>query len=192
MLSIKIILYDPPGGTCLHHQGHRQEAYSSSNLAINELNDGYEDCSPGPKYNMFGTGIKTKTLSYSPSKFRRTMINEGTMKTPGPSDYNPEKKHQGTKVSFAQSERKDELSKNNNPDPAFYKGSSKQTKPKIAEYSMGAKYPSIMDDTGKNPGPGDYETLPTKTSQFLETKKSKFGTSPRFSQPNLNPGVGNY
>ena len=57
---------------------------------------------------------------------------------------------------------------------------------------MGAKYPSIMDNTGSNPGPGDYENPQTKTSQFLDTRNSKFGTSPRFSQPNLNPGVGSY
>jgi len=49
---------------------------------------------------MFGEGIKTRTISYSPSRFRRTKINEGVIETPGPLDYNPEKKFGDTKVSF--------------------------------------------------------------------------------------------
>ena len=52
---------------------------------------------------MFGEGIKTRTLSYSPSKFRRTNINEGVIKTPGPLDYNPQKNFKDTKVTFAKS-----------------------------------------------------------------------------------------
>jgi len=32
---------------------------------------------------------------------------------------------------------------------------------------MGAKYPSIMDNTTKNPGPADYDKPKTKTTQFL-------------------------
>ena len=58
---------------------------------------------------------------------------------------------------------------------------------------MGSKYPSIMEDTGKNPGPGDYETNTTVTSTLLAAKRSKFGTASRFSQPNLHvPGPGDY
>lgn len=57
---------------------------------------------------------------------------------------------------------------------------------------MGSKYPSIMDNTGQNPGPADYEKPETLTSQFLGTRKSKFGTGTRLSQPNLTPGPGDY
>ena len=86
------------------------------------------------------------------------------MKTPGPSHYNPEKNYQNVKVSFAKSQRKNEIEKNKNPDPAFYEPKNSKTKPKILQYSMGSKYPSIMDNTGSNPGPGDYEAQITKTS----------------------------
>lgn len=45
---------------------------------------------------------------------------------------------------------------------------------------MGSKYPSIMEDTGFNPGPGDYEIPKNQSSQCLSTKNSKFGTASRF------------
>lgn len=54
---------------------------------------------------------------------------------------------------------------------------------------MGSKYGSIMDDTGKNPGPGHYNNPETPFDSTLNTRNSKFGTQPRFSQPNSStPG----
>ena len=55
------------------------------------LNPGFRDDSPGPIHNTFQMGIKTRTVSYSPSKYRRTNINEGVIKTPGPDQYSPKK-----------------------------------------------------------------------------------------------------
>ena len=57
---------------------------------------------------------------------------------------------------------------------------------------MASKYPSIMDDTGCNPGPGDYNN-PEVLMASTMYRNSKFGTQPRFSHPNLNiPGPGDY
>lgn len=60
---------------------------------------------------------------------------------------------------------------------------------------MGQKYPSIMDDTNKNPGPGHYET--PRTIETLTKSKSlaetKFTTTKRFHQSHeKSPGVGSY
>lgn len=49
-----------------------------------------------------------------------------------------------------------------------------------------------MDDTGNNPGPGHYNN-PEVTLASTSGKNSKFGSQPRFSEPNLRiPGPGDY
>ena len=69
---------------------------------------------------------------------------------------------------------------NDNPDPTYYNADPNLVKSAYPNYSMGSKYPSIMEDTGSNPGPGHYNNPEITLSSTL-SKKSKFGTQPRFS-----------
>lgn len=65
-------------------------------------------------------------------------------------------------------------------------------RPKTAQYSMGHKFKSIMDEVNDYPGPADYNAV--RASQTLTKSRSNkevmFGTSSRFNQPLDHPGVG--
>lgn len=81
---------------------------------------------------------------------------------------------------------------NDNPDPTYYNANTRIVKAAYPNYSMGSKYPSIMEDTDCNPGPGHYNNPEITLSSTL-SKKSKFGTQPRFSEPNIrSPGPADY
>lgn len=179
-----------PSAPAYSLKGTGREKFASF---TNDHNHEAQSIGPGPKYNLFNQGIKTRSVSFTQGRAKRPPINDGVEKTPGPSGYNPEVNAQSSEVGFPKSSRKD-IPLNNNPGPDFYKPIEEPTYKKITTYTMGAKYPSIMDDVGKNPGPGDYQQPLTKTESFLSLKRSKFGTTKRFSQPNLQttPGVGMY
>ena len=68
-------------------------------LAFCEI-DEYQNSSPGPKYDTFGIGIKNKNKTFSIGKSNRYNINHGIEKTPGPTEYNPEKKKNEKKFTI--------------------------------------------------------------------------------------------
>ena len=75
----------------------------------------------------------------------------------------------------------------------MYRPDNNFGKEQAPEFSLGSRYPSIMDNTGNNPGPGDYENPEQLPSSQLKSKKSKFGSQKRFSEPQLTKaGVGDY
>lgn len=57
---------------------------------------------------------------------------------------------------------------------------------------MGARYGSIMDQIKPYPSPAQYETNKQTLGRCKSAKGISFTTSKRFSEPNNNPGVGNY
>lgn len=61
----------------------------------------------------------------------------------------------------------------------------------VQVFSMGEKYPSVLDDNRNTPGVGDYEI---NNNTITNNNKNKFGTSSRFiNNGKLNlPGPGDY
>lgn len=69
------------------HNSRQKVLYFFCHIVIDKLNDGYEDCSPGPVYNTTGMGIKTRAVSFTTGKGSRTNINEGVLNNPSPTHY---------------------------------------------------------------------------------------------------------
>lgn len=75
---------------------------------IDKLNDGYEDCSPGPVYNTSGMGIKTRSVSFKTGKSERTKINQGVLNNPSPTHYQNAPKNEGISITMSKTKRIDE------------------------------------------------------------------------------------
>ena len=76
-------------------------------------------------------------------------------------------------------------------DPAYYDVKYLTVNKNIHIFSLGEKYPSILNDNRKLPGVGDYQI---NRNDSNSKNNSKFGTSSRFtnnSKLNL-PGPGDY
>lgn len=102
-------------------------------------------------------GIKTRSVSFKTGKSQRTKINHGVLNNPGPTQYNNAPKHEGISITMSKTQRIDEQSKNFNPEANLYQANENFIKTTYPNYSLGSRYPSIMDDTGCVPGPGHYE-----------------------------------
>ena len=100
------------------------------------------DSSPGPVYNMHGTGIKTRALTFTTGKSQRTVINEGAPNNPSPSHYKPNHPSMVThSVSFPKNDKVVESDTIPFPDPGAYRFDPNLIKETYPNYSMGSKYP---------------------------------------------------
>jgi hypothetical protein len=111
--------------------------------------------SPGPIYNTSGLGIKQKSVSHSIGKSERTKINHWVEHTPAPTHYEPKLVAKNTQKTVPKSERPN--IQDLNPDPTWYQPEHVLSKPKVLDYSLGSRYPSIMENVNAHPGPGHYE-----------------------------------
>jgi len=71
---------------------------------------------------------------------------------------------------------------NLNPDPACYITSEKHTSRNVLTYTLSSRYPSVIDENNKNPGPADYHSqqqAPILT-RSKNVKQASFGTGSRF------------
>ena len=84
------------------------------------------------------------------------------------------------------------------PDVGYYQPNYDVNKQRLHTFSMGSKYPSIMDDVKPTPGPGAYETArnfkkAVSSDQKLRKSMSAFSsTAVRFHGTKKAPGPGDY
>lgn len=79
------------------------------------------------------------------------------MSNPAPTQYNPKDPNIHTnQITIPKDSKIKEKAKEDDPDPATYDSKFNFIKEKISNFTIGSKYPSIMDDINNNPGPGYY------------------------------------
>jgi hypothetical protein len=84
---------------------------------------------------------------------------------------------------------------NFNPDPSYYTANEKLISRNVLTYTLSSRYPSVIDENNKNPGPADYQSQqqPLILTRSKNVKQTSFGTGSRFkNQQEPNPGAGQY
>lgn len=109
---------------------------------------------PGHQYNITGPLDRLHSTTMLRTS-QRLPINHGVENTPGPDQYDPRPTSpHSPKVTFSKAkEINPELA---SPPCTWYKPEEKLVIPKVQSYSIGQKYPSILESQHKHPGPGHY------------------------------------
>lgn len=157
--------------------------------AIHEMHDDPQD-NPGHHYNV-STPLDKRHSTTMQRTSNRLPINHGVIDTPGPDQYKPKPViSHSPKPTF--NKAKDINPENASPPCTWYKPEEKLTTTKVQTYSIGQKYPSILESQHKHPGPGHYETSqPTLKSK--SQSMSSFPNTHRFhDMRDKTPGVGDY